>query len=82
VGQRMLDRAYAPHFLVPLMAKDLAYAQAAMAQAGIASVMAPAARQSFMRAGQEGQANRDIAAIVEILRPRQEEASMRFNQGA
>lgn len=69
VGRRMLDQAYAPHFLVPLMAKDLAYAQAAMAQAGIASAMAPAARQSFLRAEQEGLADKDIAAIVEVLRP-------------
>lgn len=69
VGRRMLDRAYAPHFLVPLMAKDLAYAQAAMAQEGIASAMAPAARQSFLRAEQEGLADKDIAAIIEVLRP-------------
>ena len=31
LSQRMLDRAYEPNFLVPLMAKDLAYASATFA---------------------------------------------------
>lgn len=68
VGRRMLDRAYTPHFLVPLMAKDLAYAQAALGEAGIESAVADAARQRFTAADGAGQGQRDIAAIIEPLR--------------
>jgi 3-hydroxyisobutyrate dehydrogenase len=68
VGRRMLDRAYTPHFLVPLMAKDLAYAQAALAGVGIRSGLAEAARARFTAADEAGQGQRDMAAIVEVLR--------------
>lgn len=68
VGRRMLDRAYTPHFLVPLMAKDLAYAQAALGEAGIQSAVAEAARQRFIAADKAGQGQRDIASIIEPLR--------------
>lgn len=68
VGRRMLDRDYAPHFLVPLMAKDLGYAAQALADAGIRSSIATAARQRFLDADAAGEGLRDIAAIVEPLR--------------
>ncbi|WP_261936858.1 NAD(P)-dependent oxidoreductase [Sphingomonas bisphenolicum] len=68
VGRRMLDRDYAPHFLVPLMAKDLGYAAQALADVGIISAMAQAARQCFVEAAAAGEGHRDIAAIVEPLR--------------
>ncbi|UIJ44204.1 NAD(P)-dependent oxidoreductase [Sphingomonas cannabina] len=68
VGRRMLDRDYAPHFLVPLMAKDLGYAAQTMASAGIRSSIAEAARQRFLEADAAGEGHRDIAAIVEPLR--------------
>ncbi|KMS53181.1 dehydrogenase [Sphingobium cupriresistens LL01] len=68
VGRRMLDRDYAPHFLVPLMAKDLGYAAQALADAGIPSAIAQAARQRFAEADAAGEGERDIAAIVEQLR--------------
>ncbi|MCI4592282.1 NAD(P)-dependent oxidoreductase [Sphingobium sp. BYY-5] len=68
VGRRMLDRDYAPHFLVPLMAKDLGYAAQALADVGITSAIAQAARQRFMEADVAGEGHRDIAAIVEPLR--------------
>lgn len=68
VGRRMLDRDYAPHFLVPLMAKDLGYAAQAFADVGIVSEIARAARQRFVEADLAGEGHRDIAAIVEPLR--------------
>lgn len=68
VGRRMLDRDYAPHFLVPLMAKDLGYAAQALSDVGIRPSIAQAARQRFMDADGAGEGHRDIAAIVEPLR--------------
>lgn len=68
VGRRMLDRDYAPHFLVPLMAKDLGYAAQALSDVGIRPSIAQAARQRFLDADGAGEGHRDIAAIVEPLR--------------
>lgn len=68
VSRRMLDRAYDPHFLVPLMAKDLGYAGQALAEVGIVSSIAAAARQRFVEADDAGHANEDIASIIEPLR--------------
>jgi len=68
VGRRMLDRDYAPHFVVPLMAKDLGYAAQALADVGIVSAIAQAARQRFIDADLVGEGDRDVAAIVEPLR--------------
>lgn len=68
---RMLDRAYdPPNFLVPLMAKDLAYAEAEFAQMGIPLPSAAAARALFQAAANDGFEDKDIAAIVELLRAR------------
>lgn len=68
VGRRMLDRDYAPHFLVPLMAKDLGYAAQALSDVGIRPSIAQAARERFLEADGAGEGHRDIAAIVEPLR--------------
>lgn len=68
VSRRMLDRAYDPHFLPRLMAKDLGYAQRVMAAAGIDTAIAPAARQRFIAADAAGEGDKDMAAIVEPLR--------------
>jgi 3-hydroxyisobutyrate dehydrogenase len=68
IGQRMVDRAYEPNFFVPLMAKDLAYAQAEFARAGIELKSAEVARAPFLAAAKAGFADRDIASIVELLR--------------
>jgi 3-hydroxyisobutyrate dehydrogenase len=68
IGQRMIDRAYEPNFFVPLMAKDLAYAQREFARAGIDLKSAEIARAPFLAAAQAGFADRDIASIVELLR--------------
>jgi 3-hydroxyisobutyrate dehydrogenase len=68
IGQRMIDRAYEPNFFVPLMAKDLAYAQREFARAGIDLKSAEVARAPFLAAAKAGFAERDIASIVELLR--------------
>jgi len=68
VAQRMLDRAYEPNFFIPLMAKDLSYARQAFARAGIELASADAARAYFVDAERAGMGQKDIAAIVELLR--------------
>jgi 3-hydroxyisobutyrate dehydrogenase len=68
VSQRMLDRAYEPNFFIPLMAKDLSYARQAFARAGIELVSADAARARYVDADRAGMGQKDIAAIVELLR--------------
>ncbi|WP_420145474.1 NAD(P)-dependent oxidoreductase [Sphingobium sp.] len=68
VGRRMLDRDYRPHFVVPLMAKDLGYAARALADAGITSAIAAAARARYIEADEAGESLHDISAIVEPLR--------------
>jgi len=68
VSRRMLDRAYDPHFFVPLMAKDLSYAGQALAEAGIPSAIAEAARKRFLDAAAAGHGEQDIASIIEPLR--------------
>ncbi len=68
VSGRMVDRAYDPHFLVPLMAKDIAYAAQALEAFGITSDLAVAARARFDAAAGQGFADHDIAAVVEPLR--------------
>jgi 3-hydroxyisobutyrate dehydrogenase-like beta-hydroxyacid dehydrogenase len=50
------------------MAKDLGYAAQALADVGIVSAIAQAARQRFIDADLVGEGDRDIAAIVEPLR--------------
>lgn len=68
VGDRMMRRAYEPHFLVPLMAKDLDYAAQAMSALGIVPLMAAPARTHFQTAARQGHDTDDIAAVVEPLR--------------
>lgn len=68
VAQRMLDRAYEPNFFIPLMAKDLSYARQAFSQAGIELASADVARAHFVDAERAGMGQKDIAAIVELLR--------------
>lgn len=68
IAQRMLDRAYEPNFFVPLMAKDLSYAQSEFGKVGINLKSAEVARELFVQADRAGLGNRDIASIVELLR--------------
>lgn len=68
LAQRMLDRAYEPNFLMPLMAKDLGYAAAEFAAQGIPLPSAEAAKARFDAAAAAGLADRDMSAVIEPLR--------------
>lgn len=68
LGQRMLDRAFEPQFLAPLMAKDLSYAEAEFGRQGIALESAAVARARFDAAVEAGFADRDMSAVVEAVR--------------
>jgi 3-hydroxyisobutyrate dehydrogenase len=56
------------NFLLKLMLKDLAYAHAAAEQTGVELTTAANARELFERAAAAGHADRDVSAVVELLR--------------
>ena len=68
VSARMTSRDYSVNFLLELMAKDLKYAHAAAALAGIELSTAANAHALFDRAATQGFAGKDMAAVVEPLR--------------
>lgn len=68
VSRRMLERDYTPNFFLPLMAKDLAYAQAAFAAQGIDLPSAGVARDRFEAAAAAGRQEDDMAAVIEPIR--------------
>jgi 3-hydroxyisobutyrate dehydrogenase len=68
MADRMTKRAYEVHFLLRLMAKDLSYARAAAAARGVNLTAAETAEQLFRKAEKEGHGERDMSAVVEILR--------------
>lgn len=68
MADRMLARDYTPNFLIPLMAKDLGYAERLMKATGIRSQLAGAARARFQDAADAGLGDRDISAVVEHTR--------------
>lgn len=70
VVERMVSQDYAPHFLVPLMIKDLTYAIETFAAQGIELDDARAARDRFAAAAAAGFHDKDIGAVVEPLRRR------------
>jgi 3-hydroxyisobutyrate dehydrogenase len=68
VSRRMVERDYTPNFFLPLMAKDLAYAQEAFAAQGINLPSAIAAGSRFADAVAAGWQDDDMAAVVEPVR--------------
>jgi 3-hydroxyisobutyrate dehydrogenase len=68
MAERMTERQYDVNFLLRLMAKDLRYAHAAAAQYGVRLTTEEAAGQLFARAQQLGQGEKDMAAVVEVVR--------------
>ncbi|KHL24955.1 3-hydroxyisobutyrate dehydrogenase [Croceibacterium mercuriale] len=68
VSRRMLERDYTPNFFLPLMAKDLAYAQEAFAAEGIELASAGVARRRFETAAAAGWQDDDMAAVIEPVR--------------
>jgi 3-hydroxyisobutyrate dehydrogenase len=70
VGQRMLKHDYAVNFALALMHKDLSYAIAEGARAGVPLRTAETARAMFGDAVAAKLADADFAAVVEPLRQR------------
>jgi 3-hydroxyisobutyrate dehydrogenase len=67
IAPRMLERDYDPRFLLPLMAKDLGYAEAAFAAQGLDLPSAAVARARF-EAAADDHADDDMAAVIEGVR--------------
>ena len=68
VSARMTAADYTPHFLLRLMAKDLAYAQKEAALHSLELGTAAAALALFEKGIAAGQGEKDIAAVIEPLR--------------
>lgn len=68
MAERMTERKYDVNFLLRLMAKDLRYAHAAAARQGVRLATGEAAGQLFARAQQQGQGEKDMSAVVEVVR--------------
>jgi 3-hydroxyisobutyrate dehydrogenase len=69
VAARMLAADFTPNFLLRLMTKDIGYAIDEAGSRGVALVTAQAALAQFRAAIAVGQGDRDMAAIVEAVRP-------------
>ena len=65
---RMTARTYDVNFLLRLLNKDLRYAQAAAAEHGITLTTAATTENLFDKAEQQGLGEKDMSAVVEILR--------------
>lgn len=68
ISARMVNEDYTVNFLLRLLSKDLAYAHAAAAQTGVDLTTAANARELFERAVGAGYAEKDMSAVVEVLR--------------
>jgi len=68
MSERMTRRTYDVNFLLRLMAKDLRYARAAAAQLGIDVSMSSPAQDLFRQAEENGLGDKDMSAVVEVVR--------------
>ena len=68
MAERMTERKYDVNFLLQLMAKDLRYAHAAAEQKGVRLATGESAGELFARAQQMGQGDKDMSAVVEVVR--------------
>lgn len=69
LSQRMLARDYRPNFTARMMAKDLGYAVAQLAEAGIDPATGNAARKRFLAASADDLGD-DVAQVIESVRQR------------
>ena len=72
MSERMTARTYEVNFLLRLMDKDLRYAQQAAAAEDVRLTTAACSRELFEQAEAEGYGERDMAAVVEILRSKKQ----------
>lgn len=68
MSERMVGRTYDVNFVLHLMTKDLHYAQAAAQKFGVDLSTASAAEALFRDAEQQGHGERDMSAVVEVVR--------------
>ena len=68
MSDRMTKRTYEVNFLLRLMHKDLRYAHAAAAGFHVPLATAETASELFEQAENEGHAEQDMSAVVEVLR--------------
>jgi 3-hydroxyisobutyrate dehydrogenase len=68
MSERMTKRTYEVNFALDLMRKDLSYAQTAAEEFGVPLSTAANAEQLFIRAQREGLGEKDMSAVVEVLR--------------
>lgn len=68
MSERMTARTYEVNFLLRLMNKDIRYAQTAAEEHGVTLTTAAATRKLFDQAEQKGLGEKDMSAVVEVLR--------------
>lgn len=68
MSDRMTARTYEVNFLLRLLNKDLRYAQTAAAEHGVTLTTAAVTEQMFDKAEQQGLGEKDMSAVVEVLR--------------
>lgn len=66
--ERMTERTYDVNFLLRLLNKDLRYAQSAAAEHGVTLTTAATTEKLFDEAEQHGLGEKDMSAVVEVLR--------------
>jgi 3-hydroxyisobutyrate dehydrogenase len=70
MSERMIARTYEVNFLLRLMEKDMRYAQQAAEAADVTLSTAACSNKLFEQAEAEGYGDRDMSAVVEVLRSR------------
>jgi 3-hydroxyisobutyrate dehydrogenase len=71
MAERMTERTYEVNFLLKLMEKDLRYAQEAAAARDVMLTTAACSSKLFQQAESAGYGERDMSAVVEVLRSQQ-----------
>lgn len=68
MADRMTERKYEVNFLLRLMAKDMRYAKVAAEQLGVRLTTEEPVEHLFDQAQQRGLADKDMSAVVEVVR--------------
>ncbi len=76
MADRMTERKYDVNFLLRLMAKDLRYAKAAAARAGVQLTTEGPVEQLFEQAQQQGLGEKDMSAVAEVVRGGAQESAV------
>lgn len=70
LSARMMSKDYSVNFYLKLISKDMRYAENAAAESGVELTTAATARSLFEQATAEGYGDKDMSAVVEMLRAR------------